>query len=290
MNLEFMILLYSMINNLVISIIKMVGGLVLNLGSLLADGLHTFSDFVTDIICMIGAKISKHRPTKAHPFGFGKIEYLINLFIGVVLFALGIFIIVHGLGKTEIVVPPLSLMWLLVGAIVLKLIAIIIMHLVGKRINSQVLITSVEESKTDLISSVTVAIITVLLQFSSQYPFLKYSDMIGSVLIGIIVLKASFKVIIENSLRLLGEVDDNKEHITKIKNYLKEYSEIEDSRITLIKNGSYYHLYLLIELDSKLSLRRVTNLERKLKKGIRRQRSLNVRYVSIYVTNDLNKD
>ena len=140
MKLEFMVLIYSMINNLIIAVAKMIGGVILDLGSLFADGLHTFTDFFTDIICMIGSKVSKHRPTKAHPFGFGRIEYLINLFIGVVLFALGIFIIVHGCSKTEVVVPPISLMWLLVGAIVLKLIAIVIMHIVGEKINPLVYI------------------------------------------------------------------------------------------------------------------------------------------------------
>ena len=96
MKLEFKVLLYSMFNNFVIAIAKVVGGIFLDLGSLFADGLHTFSDFVTDIICMVGSKLSKHKPTKAHPFGFGRIEYLINLFIGVILFLLGIFIIFHG--------------------------------------------------------------------------------------------------------------------------------------------------------------------------------------------------
>ncbi len=290
MKVEFKVLLYSMINNLVIAAGKIAGGFILNLGSLFADGLHTFSDFITDIICMIGSKISKHKPTKAHPFGFGRIEYLINLFIGVILFALGLFIIIHGITKDEVVIPPISLMWLLVGAIVLKLIAIIIMHVVGEKINSQVLITSVEESKTDLISSVAVAIITILLQFSDKYPFLKYTDMLGSILIGLIVLKTAFVVIVENSLMLLGEVDDNKEQVEKIKEYLKEFDCIKNSKITLIKNGAYYQLYLYLELDSKLSLRKVTNKIRKIKHGILRHRSLNVKYVSLYVTNDLDKD
>lgn len=61
---------------------------------------------------MIGSKINKHKPTKYHPLGFGIVEYLINLFIGVI-FLLGIFIIYHGFGK-EVVIPLLSLMWLLV--------------------------------------------------------------------------------------------------------------------------------------------------------------------------------
>ena len=59
MKLEFKMLVYSMINNLVISIIKIGGGIFFKLGSLLADGMHTFSDFITDIVCLIGAKISR---------------------------------------------------------------------------------------------------------------------------------------------------------------------------------------------------------------------------------------
>jgi len=288
MKLEFKVLLYSMINNFVISVAKMIGGFVLNLSSLFADGLHTFSDFVTDIICMIGSKVSKHRPTKAHPFGFGKIEYLTNLFIGVVLFLLGIFIIFHGVGK-EVIVPPLSLIWLLVGAIILKLLAIVVMNVIGRKINSQVLITSVEESKTDLVSSVVVAIITILLQFVDKYPILKYTDMVGSVLIGFLVLKTALQVIIENALPLVGEVETDKEEIKKVQEYLLEFKSIKDLKIDLIKYGSYYKLQLLLELDSKLSLRQVSNLERKIKHSVVKHRSLNIKYVSIYVTNNLEK-
>ena len=201
MKLETKILIYSMINNLVISLAKIVGGFILGLNSLLADGLHTFCDFLTDIICMIGTKISKHRPTKLHPFGFGKIEYLNNLLIGAILFLLGIFIIINGI-KHDVVVPPLSLLILLVGAILLKSLAIFIMNKVGKKINSQVLITSVEESKMDLVSSLVVALIAVMLQFSNEYEWLKYTDLLGSIFISIIVLKTALSIIIDNSLSL----------------------------------------------------------------------------------------
>ena len=90
MKVEFKILIYSMINNLVISTLKIIGGFILGLSSLLADGLHTFCDFITDIICIVGAKLAKRRPTKRHPFGYGKFEYLTNQFIGVILFLLTI--------------------------------------------------------------------------------------------------------------------------------------------------------------------------------------------------------
>ena len=286
MKLETKILIYSMINNLVISLAKIVGGFILGLNSLLADGLHTFCDFLTDNICMIGTKISKHRPTKLHPFGFGKIEYLNNLLIGAILFLLGIFIIINGI-KHDVVVPPLSLLILLVGAILLKSLAIFIMNKVGKKINSQVLITSVEESKMDLVSSLVVALIAVMLQFSNEYEWLKYTDLLGSIFISIIVLKTALSIIIDNSLSLLGEIETNKEVIKRVEDFVLEFKGVENQEVTLIKSGSYYQLHLTLDLDHTLTLRQVTNLENKIKKSIIRHTSLNIKYVTIYVTNKL---
>ena len=286
MKLETKILIYSMINNLVISLAKIVGGFILGLNSLIADGLHTFCDFLTDIICMIGTKISKHRPTKLHPFGFGKIEYLNNLLIGAILFLLGIFIIINGI-KHDVVVPPLSLLILLVGAILLKSLAIFIMNKVGKKINSQVLITSVEESKMDLVSSLVVALIAVMLQFSNEYEWLKYTDLLGSIFISIIVLKTALSIIIDNSLSLLGEIETNKEVIKRVEDFVLEFKGVENQEVTLIKSGSYYQLHLTLDLDHTLTLRQVKNLENKIKKSIIRHTSLNIKYVTIYVTNKL---
>ena len=286
MKLETKILIYSMINNFIIALTKLISGISLGLSSLLADGLHTFCDFITDIICMIGTKISKHKPTKLHPFGFGKIEYLNNLFIGIILFLLGIFIIINGI-KHEVVVPPLSLLLLLLFAIILKTIAIFIMDKVGKKINSQVLITSKEESKMDLVSSFVVAIIAIVLQFTDEYPWLKYVDLLGSIFIGIIVIKTALNIIVDNSFSLIGEIETDKEIIKKVEDFVSEFKGVEKQEVTLIKSGSYYQLHLVLELDHNLTLRQVTNLENKIKRSIIRHTSLDIKYVTIYVTNKL---
>lgn len=288
MKTEFRILIYSTINNLVIAILKIAGGTFYGLSSLFADGMHTFSDFITDIVCLVGAKISKKKPTKYHPFGFGKVEYLTNLFVGIVLLVLAIYIMVSSLFK-KAVIPPISVLWLVLLAFILKLIAIIVMHRVGEKINSQLLITSVEESKADLYSSIGVGLITIILQFSNKYPILDYVDIIGSLLIGIIVLKTSLSIIVDNSLSLIGEVEEDPEEHSKINGLLDENKKIKDYKYELIKYGSYYKLQLTLELDSKLSLRQVTNLENKLKKEIIRHHKLKVKYVTIYVTNNIKK-
>lgn len=286
MKIESKILIYSMINNLVIAVTKILGGIFLNLGSLLADGMHTFSDFFTDIVCLLGAKVSKKKPTKSHPFGFGKVEYLTNLFVGIILLALGIFIIIHGFTQ-ETVVPPLSILWLLLVAFILKIIAIYIMHKTGEKINSQLLITAVKESKADLYSSFAVSIVAVLLQFSNEVPVLKYADLVCSILIGSIVLKTAYDIVVANSLSLIGEVEEDKEKIDKVKEFILKEETVKNMKIDLIKYGAYYKLQLSIELDPKLSLLQVTKIENKIKRDIIRHRSLKIKYVTIFVTNKI---
>ena len=288
MKLETGIIIYSMINNLIISVLKIVGGIALGLSSLMADGLHTFVDFVTDIISMLGIKFSKKKPTKHHPFGYGKIEYLTNLYIGIILLLLGIFIVVHSF-TSHTIIPPVNLLGLLLVALGLKLAAILTMHIVGEKIHSQLLITSTEESKTDLYSSIGVLFITIILQFANKYEFLTYLNVIGTVLIGLYVIKTAIEIMAHNSMSLIGETIEDEETINKINKYLKEFKDIEDTRIRLIKYGSYYKLELGLDVTDNMSLRRITILENKVRKGIIRHRSLKVKYVSIYVTNKFEK-
>lgn len=286
MKLEFIVLIYSMINNLIIALMKIIGGLSLGISLVLADGLHTFTNFVTDGISLAGAKLSRKKATKHHPYGFGRVEYLANLFIGIILLLLGIFIIVHSLGEKS-AIPPVELIYLLVVAVILKITAIIIMHKIGENKHSHLLAEAVGEAKIDLIANISVILIAIILQFASRYPFLEYVEVISSLIIAVIVIKKSAETIIHNSLSLLGEVVTEGETVDKIKEYLKEFKGIEDEEITLIKYGSYYKLQLDLDLDNKLTLRKIANLENKIRTGIIRHRSLKVKHVSIYVTNKI---
>ena len=90
-------------------------------------------------------------------------------------------------------------------------------------------------------------------------------------------------------MSLIGETIEDEETITKLTKYLKQYKEVEDTNIRLIKYGSYYKLELGLDVNDKMSLRRISNLENKIRHGIIRHRSLKIKYVSIYVTNKLEK-
>lgn len=273
------ILTLSMILNLLITIIKLSSGLIFNFSSLIADSLHSFSDFITDIIANIANKIGNKRATKKHPFGYGMIENISNFIIGIVLFLLATYILIESFTPKEISIKPIILIILII-TIILKLIIVFILYTKGKKMKSSTLIASAKESSTDLISSVIVLIVSILLLFKEQYPILKYADSIGSIIISIIIYKISINIIKENIEYLLGTNEDNNEIIIKIKEIINKNKKIKDSSITLMKIGNYYNLYLTIKLDTNITLKQLFNLEKKLKKDIRKAK-LNIRFIEI---------
>jgi divalent metal cation (Fe/Co/Zn/Cd) transporter len=163
------------------------------------------------------------------------------------------------------------------------------MNKVGNKINSHVLVVSVEESKTDLYSSIGVIIITILLQFSDKITILKHADLIGSIIIGLIVFRTSLKIIISNSLSIIGEIDDDEEKVQEVKNYLSKYRNIVDSDMELVKYGAYYKLHLVLELKHDISLRSAEKLMKKIKLEIPRQKKLKIRFVTIFITDKIEK-
>ncbi len=286
MNKEINILIYSMLNNLFISILKVIGGFIYHLDSLFADGLQTFCNFVTDIICLVSCKISKHKPTKSHPFGFGKVEYLANLFIGIILIPLGIYLIKNGL-TSKPHTPNLNVIYLLMIVFALKLIAILIMQKAGTKNKSNLIVTSIKESRLDLYSTIAVAIITVLMQFQATMPILGYTDLIGTILIGILILKTACTIIIDNSLSLIGEVEVNTELTSQVSTILETKFHLKEYEITLIKYGSYYKLQLKIVPPSKMALKSIMNLEKRIHRSIIASRKLRIKYITIYITRKL---
>ena len=285
---EASVLIFSMVSNFIIAAFKIVAGVIFQFGSLLADGLQTFSDFVTDIVSFLGAKFSKKQPTRNHPFGFGKVEYLTNLFVGVLLFLLAIFIIYHGI-SSSFHIPSLSVLWLLLICFVIKGVVLFFLYAVGKDINSQLLITSFEESKMDMIASLGVVIAVILLQFSQDIYIFRYVDLITGVVIGLLVLKTSIDILAENSMNLIGKVEVDSKLSHDIEQFLLKIKGVEKVKIYLIRYGKYYKIQLIVEMDSRLTLRQVTKLEEKIKKELVRHRSFHVKYPTIYVTSHLDK-
>ena len=275
-------LIYSMITNFTLAIAKVLGGLFYGISSLYADGMHTFTDFITDIFALIGSKVSKKRPTKLHPFGFGRAEYITNLLIGLIVIVLGLFILISSFGKSP-KVPALSVVILLIVVSIIKMVMILYLTKTGKKINSSILLTAAKESMADIYSTIGVVIIVIIMQFSNEIKVLEYADIVGSIIISFLVIKTGIPIIKQNVLNLIGEVDINPEVQEKINYDLVSFKQIKNKQTQLIKYGQYYKIHLTLELDPDMTLRQISKLEKKIIKKLKNDKNLKIKYINIDV-------
>ena len=87
------VLTKTMILNFIVAIMKLVTGIIFSFSTLIADSIQSFTDFITDITCIIANRIGKRRANKIYPFGYGQVYSVANLFTGALMFLIGIFIL-----------------------------------------------------------------------------------------------------------------------------------------------------------------------------------------------------
>lgn len=271
--------LLVMLLNLIVGTIKLSGGIIFGFSTLIADSLQSLIDFITDIISSIASKVGRKRANKRYPFGYGMIENITNFIIGIILFGLGLFILIESFKIQEIGLSRIVFV-VLIAAIILKLLVIYILYYYGKKLKSNILLTSIKESILDLIASLIVLIVSILLSFKEKYEYLKYASNIGSTLISLIIFYMAGKIIIENVRYLLGINEDNDEIKEKLKEVINKNKLVKDFSIKLMKMGNYYNLYLTIELETTATLKQLFSLENKLKKEIRNL-NLKIKFIEI---------
>ena len=78
-------LLVSVTVNICLVISKLIVGFLGNSKALIANGIHSLTDLITDGIAIIGNNFSKKPADSRHPYGYGQIEYVTNIIVGLVI-------------------------------------------------------------------------------------------------------------------------------------------------------------------------------------------------------------
>ena len=149
------------IADLLLGVLKIVVGSASASAALVADGIHSLSDLVTDVLVIVVLKISRHGPDQNHPWGHGRFETLATVILGTLLMAIGGVLAYESLirlGDEQTQTPH----WLALAVAALSLVVkegfFQVSYQIGKRLNSQLLIANAWHSRTDALSSVVVFI------------------------------------------------------------------------------------------------------------------------------------
>ena len=182
--------------NMVLFAFKLVAGLVGRSGAMIADAVHSASDFATDIVVLAFVRISSKPRDDDHKWGHGKYETLASLIIGVALFAVGVDILLDSAEKIKAVAGGEVLPRPGVIAIVAAAISIVVKEVLyqytvrrGKKLDSPSVVANAWHHRSDALSS-----IGALLGIGMAY-FLgekwRIADPIAAIVVAALIIKVS---------------------------------------------------------------------------------------------------
>ena len=213
----------GIIVNILLSIFKIIIGVIANSMSIISDGLNNVSDAGSSIVTMIGFKMSQKKVDADHPWGHGRMEYITALFVDILIILVGFELLQSSVKK--IISPELPrisniTITLLIIAILAKLWLFIFYRKIAKQINSAAIKGTAYDSISDSISTLAVLISAFVARIAEIT-----IDGYVSLLVSFFILITGFKAIKEIIDILLGQKPDP-EFVKEIEEFTKKYKEI----------------------------------------------------------------
>lgn len=266
-------LLGSLIN-LALMVFKFLAGIFGHSAAMIADAIHSVSDFVTDIVVLAFVRVS-HRPKdKSHDYGHGKFETLATTLIGVALFAVAVGIFVDGAKKIVFWANGGTLTQPGILALVAALVSIVMKEAIfqytkrkADQLDSQAMRANAWHHRSDALSSIGTAIgIGGAIILGERWAVL---DPIASIVVGALIVKVAFDLL-KNGMGELMEQSLPDEVENEILTIVKNVPGVfEPHDLCTRRIGNHYAIEMHILMDKDIALKeahdRASEMERLLK-------------------------
>lgn len=271
--------------NLILSAAKIVAGVVGRSSAMVADGIHSLSDFVTDFIVIIFIKISSKNEDSDHPYGHGKFETFATMLISFVLFIVAIGIFYSGSVKIYEVLNGRTIERPSYLALIMAAVSIVVKEglywytiIIGRKIESPAVIANGWHHRSDAFSSIGTLIgISGAMFLGERWRIL---DPITSVIVGIFIIGVAYKLA-RPSIQELLEMSLPQEIEQNIEQKIQATpGVITFHHLRTRKNGNAFIIDMHIKVDARSSIVEAhdiaTHVENNLKAAFGKHTQVNV--------------
>lgn len=267
-------LLGSFVNFLLV-IFKFLAGIAGHSAAMLADAVHSLSDFITDVVVILFVRISNKPQDKSHDYGHGKYETLATALIGVALLGVGFGILWNGANEIlafmrgeQLRTPGMMALLAAVISILLKEILYRYTVRMGNKYNSQAVIANAWHHRSDAFSSIGTAVgIGGAILLGPHWAVL---DPIAAVIVSFFIMRVSIKLLIPCIDELLEKsLPENVER--EIEQIVLSFDGVtEPHHLRTRRIGNNYAIEVHVRMNGDISLYKAhetaSAIEYKLKK------------------------
>ncbi|MDV0445604.1 Manganese efflux system protein MneP [Methanimicrococcus sp. At1] len=264
----------GMIVNIILTIIKIAAGFIGNSAALIADGVHSLSDLLSDFVVIFSIRISAKPEDETHNYGHKKIETLASVIVGLMLLFAGISILYEGAVTiyeftqgVPIEKPAMIAFYVALISIACKELLYQYTHRVAKKLGSDMIEVNAWHHRTDAFSSVGVAAgIGVAILLGDQWAII---DPIMAVLLALYILYIAFKIIY-NSINDLMEASLDPEVNDEIKSVILNCGGVLNVHsLKTRKLGSSKAIDVHIMVDEDLTVKEASVIQKDIEKCLK---------------------
>jgi len=239
--------------NLLLSGIKVVVGIMGQSQALIADGVHSLSDLISDVMVLYAAKHGDKEADEDHPYGHGRIETLVTVAVGLLLIIVAVGISLDAISRLfhpeQLAQPTMIVLFAALISIFSKEGLYHYTLAVANRIRSNLLRANAWHHRTDALSS-----IVVLIGVAGTMAGLEYLDAIAAVGVSLMVAKAGVDLAWE-SIQELIDTGLKEEELTRVKERIQKVEGVNEMhRLRTRKMGSNILVDVHILVDPRLSV------------------------------------
>lgn len=248
----------GIIGNLLLAILKWVIGVYANSRALVADAVNSASDVAGSLAVYIGLKAAKQPPDKDHPYGHGKAESIAAIIVAVLLVLVGIEI-----GKSSfqaffepIVAPKVIALLAIAISIVIKEIMFRYTYSLGKKLNSDALIVTAYDHRSDVYSSLAalIGIACAILGERFGVAWLVYADPVAGLFVSVLILKLAWQLGSESIHNTLDHVL-HEEDTLQFRNIVESIPDVKQiDELHAREHGHYVIIDLKISVDPYMTV------------------------------------
>lgn len=232
--------------NLFLFSTKLIIGLLTNSIAIMADAINNLSDCFSIVIMVLSFSMSTKPADEKHPYGHSRLEYIFSSLITILVIYIGVKLVVASFKKIihpEIITFNIYSLIVLIVAIVAKFWLSKFYYKISKKIDSDLLMATSVDSKSDCIST-SIVLISVVVFKLTHLNIDAYIGLLG----GVIIIKNGYEMITDTVDKLLG-TGASRKFEREITDFITSYDGIYGAHDLRVHDYGPGHIFITVDVE-----------------------------------------